>query len=538
MQTIKGFKIFHKIIAILAVAILSFAVNLAINISAISKNQILLKTLENTSIHLVNLSSENVTAWRRIDELYTQSVSFGDEDLIEDASSALANLLSNLKKINSLDSTFTNIEQLTSKANKYNTIANKISLDFINSEIDFQSAQPLIKKKAGLFEEVVQSLNNDKKNAAANFNKLVAETVDNSSKSRDLSIILGISLLLLMTVLSVLIARSISKSVISIDDSLRKLAEGNGDLTNQLAITSNDELGSVVQHFNIFTQMLRGIVKEVVAVVAPLTLSAQQLTEKVQQVDSNIKKQSDVAEITKQSMVEMQYSVADIAKSAAQAASAAQAGEQEVNQGMENVRHSLSVSAQLTENIVIASSAINQLAQDSQNMNQILDVINSIAEQTNLLALNAAIEAARAGEHGRGFAVVADEVRNLASRTARSTTEVRELLDKLISAADESVSSMESAKDKATNNESISREVDESLTKIKEQIGHISSMNNQIAAATEEQSSVAATVVNNIEDMHNSFGATAIAVEEIGEVAYQLDGNASLINNATSKFII
>jgi methyl-accepting chemotaxis protein len=538
MQTIKGFKIFHKIIAILAVAILSFAVNLAINISAISKNQILLKTLENTSIHLVNLSSENVTAWRRIDELYTQSVSFGDEDLIEDASSALANLLSNLKKINSLDSTFTNIEQLTSKANKYNTIANKISLDFINSEIDFQSAQPLIKKKAGLFEEVVQLLNNDKKNAAANFNKLVAETVDNSSKSRDLSIILGISLLLLMTVLSVLIARSISKSVISIDDSLRKLAEGNGDLTNQLAITSNDELGSVVQHFNIFTQMLRGIVKEVVAVVAPLTLSAQQLTEKVQQVDSNIKKQSDVAEITKQSMVEMQYSVADIAKSAAQAASAAQAGEQEVNQGMENVRHSLSVSAQLTENIVIASSAINQLAQDSQNMNQILDVINSIAEQTNLLALNAAIEAARAGEHGRGFAVVADEVRNLASRTARSTTEVRELLDKLISAADESVSSMESAKDKATNNESISREVDESLTKIKEQIGHISSMNNQIAAATEEQSSVAATVVNNIEDMHNSFGATAIAVEEIGEVAYQLDGNASLINNATSKFII
>jgi methyl-accepting chemotaxis protein len=538
MQTIKGFKIFHKIIAILAVAILSFAVNLAINISAISKNQILLKTLENTSIHLVNLSSENVTAWRRIDELYTQSVSFGDEDLIEDASSALTNLLSNLKKINSLDSTFTNIEQLISKANKYNTIANKISLDFINSEIDFQSAQPLIKKKAGLFEEVVQSFNNDKKNAAANFNKLVAETIDNSSKSRDLSIILGISLLLLMTVLSVLIARSISKSVISIDDSLRELAEGNADLTNQLAVTSNDELGSVVQHFNIFTQMLRGIVKEVVAVVAPLTLSAQQLTEKVQQVDSNIKKQSDVAEITKQSMVEMQYSVADIAKSAAQAASAAQAGEQEVNQGMENVRHSLSVSAQLTENIVIASSAINQLAQDSQNMNQILDVINSIAEQTNLLALNAAIEAARAGEHGRGFAVVADEVRNLASRTARSTTEVRELLDKLISAADQSVSSMESAKDKATNNESISREVDESLTKIKEQIGHISSMNNQIAAATEEQSSVAETVVNNIEDMHNSFGATAIEVEEIGEVAYQLDGNASLIKDATSKFII
>lgn len=538
MSVFKRFKIFHKIIAILAVAIISFVVNLAINISAISKNQVLLQTLQTTSIHLVNLTSENVTAWQRIDELYTQSVSFSDEDLIEDASAALTSLLSNLQKIKTLDNAFTNIDQLTSKADKYNVIAKKLSVDFINKEIDFTSAQPVIKAKSALFEDVAKSLNSDKKNASTMFNNLVTETVNNSSESRDLSIVLGISLLLLMTVLSIFIARSISKSVISIDGSLKELAEGDGDLTNQLAITSNDELGSVVKHFNIFTQMLRGIVKEVVAVVAPLTLSAQQLAEKVKQMDSNIKSQSDVAEVTKESMIEMQYSVADIAKSAAQAASATEAGELEVNQGMESVQHSLSVSGELTENITFASSVINRLAQDSQNMNQILDVINSIAEQTNLLALNAAIEAARAGDHGRGFAVVADEVRNLASRTALSTTEIRELLDKLISAADQSVSSMETAKDKASSNERISREVDNSLTKIKEQMGHISSMNNQIAAATEEQSSVAETVVNNIEDMYNSFATTTIAVEEIGEVAHQLDGNATLIKDATSKFII
>jgi len=305
MQIFKRFKIFHKIIAILAVAILSFAVNLAINISAISKNQILLETLENTSIHLVNLTSENVTAWQRIDELYTQSVSFGDEDLIEGANKALADLLSNLKRIKTLDNSFSNIDKLISKANEYNNIASKMSLDFINETIDFQSAQPTIKLKSTLFEEVANVLNEDKKNAATLFKNLVAETVNNSSESRDLSIILGISLLVLMTALSVFIARSISKSVTSIDASLQELAEGDGDLTNQLAITSNDELGSVVKHFNIFTQILRGIVREVVAVVAPLTQSAQQLAEKVQQVDSNVKSQSDVAEVTKQSMIEM-----------------------------------------------------------------------------------------------------------------------------------------------------------------------------------------------------------------------------------------
>jgi len=288
----------------------------------------------------------------------------------------------------------------------------------------------------------------------------------------------------------------------------------------------------------VLLRTLRGIVKEVVAVVSPLTLSAEQLAEKVQQVDSNVKSQSEVAEVTKQSMIEMQYSVTDIAKSAAEAANAAGAGELEVNQGMGNVMRSLSVSGELTEEISNASGVINQLAQDSQNMNQILDVINGIAEQTNLLALNAAIEAARAGEQGRGFAVVADEVRNLASRTALSTTEIRELLDKLITAADKSVSSMDTAKEKANNNESISREVDKSLNNIKEQISHISSMNNQIAAATEEQSSVAETVVNNIEDMYSSFSATTLAVEEIGEVANQLDGNANMIKTATSKFIV
>ncbi|GLX79625.1 hypothetical protein tinsulaeT_29650 [Thalassotalea insulae] len=538
MQFFSRLKIFHKILAILAVAILSFVVNLVINVSAISKNQQLLKSMQDTAIHLVNLTSENVTAWQRTDEFYTQSVSFGDEDLITAANESLEKIITNLKRVKSLDPSFSLIDKLISQANQYHSIANEISTGFINEEIDFQAAQGKINIKSQLFEQVNEALQKDKTNAASLFNQLVEQTVENSSDSRDLSILVGISLLALMTVLSVVIARSISQSVTSVNDSLRELAEGGGDLTNQLSVESQDELGSVVKHFNIFTQMLRGIVKEVVDVVMPLSQSAEQLAEKVHQVDENVKSQSEVAEVTKQSMIEMQHSVTDIAKSAAEAASAAETGEVEVNQGMSNVQRSLSVSGELTEEITSAASVINQLAQDSQNMNQILDVINGIAEQTNLLALNAAIEAARAGEQGRGFAVVADEVRSLASRTALSTTEIRELLDKLISAAEQSVNSMDLAKGKADNNESISREVDQSLTNIKEQIGLISTMNSQIATATEEQSSVAETVVNNIEEMYNSFSSTTLAVEEIGEVANQLDGNASQIRSATSKFII
>jgi methyl-accepting chemotaxis protein len=538
MNFFKSLPIFHKILAILAIAILSFVINLLINITAISKNQILLKTIQNTTIHLVNLTSENVSNWQRIDEIYNQSVSFGDEELISQATKLVTVLADNLKRISSLESSFSDTSKLVSLSKEYNDIARKISIGFINEEIDFQSpaTKNSIEKKSDIFKQVTELLTQDKEKAAQRFNTLVEETVTNSSDSRDLSILVGILLLIIMSLLSIVIARSISHSVLNIDASLKELAEGDGDLTNQIEVMSQDELGSVVKNFNAFTQILRSIVSDVIDVVPPLTKSAEQLAEKVRDVDANVQNQAEVAEITKQSMIEMQFSVTDIAKSAAEAANAAGSGEAEVNRGMENVQRSLHISGELVHEIGNAADVVDRLAKDSQNMNKILDVINGIAEQTNLLALNAAIEAARAGEQGRGFAVVADEVRSLASRTALSTTEIRELLDKLISAADQSVSTMGLAREKANNNEEISLAVDKSLTKIKEQIGHISSMNSQIATATEEQSCVAETVVNNIEQMYNSFGATQAAIEEIGNVAHLVDKNAVQLQTATSKF--
>ena len=538
MKFFKELPIFHKILAILAIAILSFVINLLINITAISKNQILLQKIQNTTIHLVNLTSENVSTWQRVDELYNQSVSFGDEELVDQASQFVTVLTGNLTRIDSLEPAFSDTSTLVSLSNEYNDIARNISVGFIKEEIDFQlaSTKTSIDNKADIYQKVTDRLAQEKEKAAKVFNTLVEETVANSSDSRDLSILVGILLLVMMSLLSIVIARSISHSVLNIDASLKELAEGDGDLTNQIEVMSQDELGSVVKNFNAFTQLLRGIVSDVIDVVPPLTKSAEQLAEKVRDVDANVQSQAEVAEITKQSMVEMQFSVTDIAKSAAEAANAAGSGEAEVNRGMENVQRSLLISGELVHEIGNAAYVVDRLAKDSQNMNKILDVINGIAEQTNLLALNAAIEAARAGEQGRGFAVVADEVRSLASRTALSTTEIRGLLDKLISAADQSVSTMGLAREKANTNEEISLAVDKSLTNIKEQIGHISSMNSQIATATEEQSCVAETVVNNIEQMYNSFGATQTAIEEIGNVAHLVDKNAIQLQKATSKF--
>lgn len=538
MKLFSQLKIFQKILAILIIGFLAFIINLAINISAISKNQKLLEEIKNETIHLANYTSENNFLFKQLDEIYSQSVTFSDEDLVnEDANKVATTLFENLKKVKQL-SKDSSIDSLVNNVTEYKKLSDTIALSMISGDADFNEIQAQAKVKGDLFKTISEQILGQKQAAATQFEQTIEETVEISNTSERLSIIIGGTLLLIMGVLGYVIAKLISQSVKSVEASLKELAEGGGDLTKTLSVNSQDELGSVVKYFNGFTSMLRGIVQEVVDVVNPLMSSAEQLSSKVTEVRSNVEKQSEVAEITKHSMTEMQFSVADIAKSAAEAAQAATSGEKEVEEGMSNVSRSLAVSGELNDEISNAAQVVDQLASDSQNMNQILDVINGIAEQTNLLALNAAIEAARAGEQGRGFAVVADEVRSLASRTALSTTEIRELLDKLILAANQSVQTMEKAKEKANSNQEISNSVGESLNTIKEQIGHISSMNTQIATATEEQSSVAETVLHNIEEMYQSFNVTSLVIEDIGGVANTLDTNASQIEHATAKFVI
>ncbi|PHI35134.1 chemotaxis protein [Pseudoalteromonas sp. GCY] len=524
-----------KIHAITLVAVVAFVVIVFVNYNAISSNQRALNELEEQTYKILNLATENANKLQNLDELFTQAVTFGDAELLDKAKEYQQQIQANLQKIESVQSGFMpsdNSDELV----QYGKIAQQIAGGMIDGTADFSRIQEDAKKKTEIYEGLVADFTKAKTNANDRFIELLQNTEERSANALTIMLIVAVISLLVLVFLAVVIARGIGNSAKDAAQNLKLLAQGQGSLSTTLNVRSHDEIGQVSINFNEFVALLKGAVVEVMSVVEPLMKDSSRLVQGMEKAEGATNQQTHDAEVVRQSMEEMRLSVGDISHSASQASDAAQLAEQEVEQSKRQIQVSVNESQALSEEINHAAETINKLADDTQNVTQILNVITSIAEQTNLLALNAAIEAARAGEQGRGFAVVADEVRELASRTAKSTNEIRELLNVLTEAANQAVKAMTSASSMAINNAEAAAQTGQSIEQIAAQILSINSMNGQIAAATEEQTSVAAMVVNNVTSMHQSFQDTMQALNEVQDVAENLHVLSDNLKDATSKF--
>ncbi|MGI2203321.1 methyl-accepting chemotaxis protein [Shewanella oncorhynchi] len=537
MNFFNDISIFKKVIAIFILAVIIFALNLSISVISINKNRTTLNYMEQQVYQRVELANQNVFFIQRLDELYTQSVSFADEDLLTNAGTMYESLRKNLQQLDSVDPSQANkLSNLSAKLTRYNDMTITLAKGMLAGTIDMANIGQISQEKSQAYEAVLNEIQDYKQSKVLEFKQSIKEAGDRSAQSLWLTLSIGIALLIVMLIVTIAIARAISSSARNVAQSLSELADGKGDLSHQLKVSGSDELGQVSSNFNRFLRLLGDSIRRVVNVTDPLLDSSRSLKQRMEDATHATQRQSHDASAVQVSMEDMRHSVIEISQNARQAASAAQVAEKEAMQGMTVVQRTIDISQQLNTGIQAASNSINELASDTENVTSILNVITSIAEQTNLLALNAAIEAARAGEQGRGFAVVADEVRALASKTADATTEIRHVLQNLKTAAISSVSTMNVAMSKSSENETNAQNTGSALKSIQQQIVSINSMNTHIASATEEQASVASQVVDNVVNMNASFEQTLQILSQVRNVSEGLVDFADELKNATSQF--
>ncbi|MCY7263276.1 methyl-accepting chemotaxis protein [Pseudomonas protegens] len=304
------------------------------------------------------------------------------------------------------------------------------------------------------------------------------------------------------------IARPLRQMVAMLDD----IAQGEGDLTRRLTSDRADELGSIAKGFNTFLAKLQAMISQVVTSVQSVSDSSEHTADIAIRTNQGVHKQMVEIDQVATAVHEMTATAQDVARNATQAAQAASHADQAASQGMQIVRDTSCSIGALAEEIGRAVGVVQTLAKDSENINAILIAIRGIAEQTNLLALNAAIEAARAGEQGRGFAVVADEVRNLAQKTQQATEEIQSMIQQLQQGTREVVRVMEDSQHKTDQSVEHAAKAAQALETITQAVSVINDMNTQIASAAEEQSAVA-------EDINRN-------VINIGQVANEVAGGA------------
>jgi methyl-accepting chemotaxis protein len=536
---LKNLSLTLKFLLLPAIALLGLLLFVGYTSLQLANNDVRLVTLETNSFPTLEKADAVIFQYSRLPGLLNSAVAAGELETLDEARKVLTDIADMQQELQTLVTQADRRQELDawrSAIQRYADNALPASEQLIKGSASFEDLAPNLGRMASDLGEAQKLGNAFRTHAYEDFQETLAQTRTDNATTTRVGFALSAILVLLISIASVLVIRGTMANVRGVITSLQAIARGDGDLTRRVNVDSNDEIGEMIQLFNSFIDKLQGTIRQIIEAASPLAGMSQELYRLTQDSKENSRSQQGHTDSISRDILTMTNSIQEVAHRSQQASEEAGAASQQADQARKNIGSLSSSISDLGSSVMGAVSAMQQLEEETQQVGSVLTVIRSIAEQTNLLALNAAIEAARAGEQGRGFAVVADEVRNLASKTAASTAEIQNIILRLQNSANGVLSVMTANGEKAQASIERSVQATQILEAIAGAVGHINQLNAGIAQFTQEQIGLSSSIQQDTQVLQQDAQATAQGAEATARLGEQLVSTGDHLRAATAQF--